>query len=104
MDTKLNDTRYREGQRAKILDLFIIDKNVIVTKIIYSSNLGASDYVCFWQNLTVMSLLEPAVDGAPSQIPMLKFLTPQAPRSPTPGHDLGNRMKILFNMFSIFYL
>ena len=22
----------------------------------------------------------------------------------TPGHDLGNRMKILFDMFSIFYL
>ena len=48
--------------------------------------------------------LERAVDGAPSQIPTLKFLTPPAPRSPTPGHDLGNRLKILFNMFSIFYL
>ena len=48
--------------------------------------------------------LECAVDGAPSQIPTLKFLTPPAPRSPTLGHDLGNRMKILFNMFSIFYL
>ena len=45
--------------------------------------------------------LERAVDGAPSQIPTLKFLTPQVP---SPGHDLGNRMKILFNMFSIFYL
>ena len=29
---------------------------------------------------------------------------PPAPPSPTPGHDLGNRMQILFNMFSIFYL
>ena len=48
--------------------------------------------------------LERAVDGAPSQIPTQKFLTPPAPLSPTPGHDLGNRMKILFNMFSIFYL
>ena len=48
--------------------------------------------------------LERAVDGAPSQIPTLKFLTPPAPRSPTPGHDLGNRMKILFNMFSIFFI
>ena len=48
--------------------------------------------------------LERAVDGAPSQIPTLKFLTPPAPRSPIPGHDLGNGMKILFNMFSIFYL
>ena len=48
--------------------------------------------------------LECAVDGAPLQIPALKFLTPQAHRRPTPGHDLANRMKILFNMFSIFYL
>ena len=30
------------------------------------------------------------------------FDSPPAPPSPTPGHDLGNRMKILFNMFSIF--
>ena len=48
--------------------------------------------------------LERAFDGAPLQIPTLKFVTPQATRSPSPGHDLGNRMKILFNMFSIFYL
>ena len=48
--------------------------------------------------------LERAVDGAPSQIPTLKFLTHPAPTSPTPGHDSGNRMKILFNMFFIFYL
>ena len=41
----------------------------------------------------VILKLERAVDGAPSQIPTLKFLTPPAPRSPTPGHDLGNRMK-----------
>ena len=45
--------------------------------------------------------LEQAVDGAPSQIPTLKFFTPP---SPTPVHEPGNRMKILFNMFSIFYL
>ena len=48
--------------------------------------------------------LERAVDGAPSQISTLKLLTPPAPCSPITGHDLGNRMKILFNMFSIFYL
>ena len=49
--------------------------------------------------------LEPAVDGAPSQIPMLKFLPPPpAPQVPPLDHDPGNRMKILFNMFSIFYL
>ena len=48
--------------------------------------------------------LERAVDGAPSQILTLKFLTPPAPHSPTPKYDLGNRMNILFNMFSIFYL
>ena len=46
---------------------------------------------------------ERAVDGAPSQIPTLKFFTPPASRSPSPGHDLGNRMKILFNMFFIFF-
>ena len=37
--------------------------------------------------------LEHAVDGAPSQIPSLKFLTPPAPRSPTPGHDLATEWK-----------
>ena len=40
-------TRYREGQRANILDLFIVDKTVIVSKITYSSNLGSSDHVSF---------------------------------------------------------
>ena len=40
--------------------------------------------------------LERAVDETPSQNPTLKLLTPPAPRSPTPGHDLGNRIKILF--------
>ena len=48
--------------------------------------------------------LERAVAGAPSQIPTLIFFTPPAPRSPTPGQDLGNRMKILFNMFFIFFI
>ena len=48
--------------------------------------------------------LERAADGAPSQIPTLKFFTPPAPPSSTPGHDPSNRMKILFNLFSIFYL
>ena len=52
----------------------------------------------------ILFILERAVDGAPSQIPRLKFLTPQAPLSPNGGHDLGNRMKILFNMFSFLYL
>ena len=54
--------------------------------------------------LFFLNKLERAVDGAPSQIPMLKFLTSPALPSPTPVHDPGNRMKILFNMFSIFYL
>ena len=48
--------------------------------------------------------LECAVDGAPSQIPTLKFLTHQAHQVPTLGHEPSNRMKILFNMFSIYYL
>ena len=40
-------TRYCEGQRANILDLFIVDKNEIVSNITYSSNLGSSDHVSF---------------------------------------------------------
>ena len=40
--------------------------------------------------------LECAVHGVLSQIPTLKFLTPP---SPTRGHEPGNRMKILFNIF-----
>ena len=31
------------------------------------------------------------------------FYYPPAPTSPTPGHDPGSRMKILFNMFFIFF-
>ena len=47
--------------------------------------------------------LERAVDGAPSQIPTLMFLTPpQRPQVSPPGHDPGNRMKFLFNI--VFYL
>ena len=52
----------------------------------------------FSMALEKIILLERTVDGMPSQIPTLKFL------SPTPGHEPGNRMKIMFNMFSIFYL
>ena len=44
--------------------------------------------------------LECAVDGAPSQIPTLKSLTPQHPQALPLGHDPSNRMKILFNIFS----
>ena len=36
--------------------------------------------------------------------PHAKVFDSPSTRSPNPGHDLGNRMKILFNMFSIFYL
>ena len=50
-------TRYREGQRANILDLFIIDKSEIVSKVTYSSSLGASDHNCFLVELNC-SLLE----------------------------------------------
>ena len=42
--------------------------------------------------------------GGASQIPTLNFFTPPSTRSPTSGHDPGNIMKILFNMFPIFYL
>ena len=41
--------------------------------------------------------LERAVDGAPSQIPTLKLLTP-APQVPPLGHDPGDRMKIPFDI------
>ena len=41
---------------------------------------------------------------APSQTPTLKFLTHPAPQVPPSGHHPSNRMEILFNMFSIFYL
>ena len=47
--------------------------------------------------------LECAVNGVPSQIHTLKFLTHPAPQVPPLGHELSNRMKILSNMFSIFY-
>ena len=40
-------TRYRDGQRPNILDLLIVDKSEIVSKVTYSSNLGASDHICF---------------------------------------------------------
>ena len=48
--------------------------------------------------------LECAVDGAPLQIPTLKFLNHPAPKAPHLGHDSSNLLIILFNMFSIFYL
>ena len=45
--------------------------------------------------------LERVVDVAQLQIPTLKFLTHPAPQVQPLGHDPGNRVKILFNMFSI---
>ena len=45
-----------------------------------------------------------AVDRAPSQVPTLKFLTQTAPQVSPLGHDPSNRIKIMFNIFSIFYL
>ena len=63
-------------------------------------------YTCLTFSWTVQLKLEleHAVDEAPSQIPMLKFLTPSAPQVPPLRHDTDNRMKTLFNMFCIFYL
>ena len=43
---------------------------------------------------TLKIKLERAIDGAPSQIPTLKFLTPSTPKS-----NPGDRMKILCDMF-----
>ena len=47
--------------------------------------------------------LECAVDGAPSQIPTLKFLTPppQHPGVPPLGYDPSHRIKILFYIISL---
>ena len=42
------------------------------------------------------------MDGAPLQIPTLKFLTPPSNHKSHPGHDPGNRMKILINIFLSF--
>ena len=41
--------------------------------------------------------------GRHRKSPRLSFW-PQHPQVPPLGHDPSNRMKILFNMFSIFYL
>ena len=47
--------------------------------------------------------LERAVDGAPSQIPTLKFLTPPSPTSPTPGHDLQqNENSVRYVLYLLF--
>ena len=54
--------------------------------------------------IEISRILERAVHWASSQIPTLKFLTPPAPCSPTPGHDLGNRMKIRFNVFYLLFV
>ena len=42
--------------------------------------------------------------GRHRKSPRSSFWLPPAPTSPASGHDPGNNMKILFNMFSIFYL
>ena len=58
-------------------------------------------------NIILNDKLKRAVDGAPSQIRTLKLMTPPPPPAPqvSPlGHGPGLRMKILFNMFYIFYL
>ena len=49
----------------------------------------------------IINKLEHAVDGVPSQIPTLKFLTPQHPQVRPLRHDPGDRMKIPLDMFYI---
>ena len=51
-------TRYREGQQANILDLFIVDKDEIVTKIVYGSNLGVSDHISFMAELNCSVIMK----------------------------------------------
>ena len=48
--------------------------------------------------------LERAVDGALSQMPTLKILTPQHPQVPPLANDSRNRIKIMFNMFSLLFV
>ena len=47
----LEPTRYREGQRSNILDLFLTDKSEIVQRVSYETNLGASDHISFMVEL-----------------------------------------------------
>ena len=72
-------------------------------------------HLCFTRCLSLLAIkregcdqkrkLECAVKRcAPSLIPTLKFFDPPASPSLPLGLDPCNRMKILFNMFSIFYL
>ena len=53
-------------------------------------------YLSVPQRVDCKTILERAVDGAPSQIPTLKFLTPLPPSPILLGHDLdlGHRIKI----------
>ena len=62
------------------------------------------DHVIKLQLITVTILTRMCIDGAPSHIPALKFLTHQHPQVPPLGHDPSNGMKILLTIFSIFYL
>ena len=57
------------------------------------------------QPVTITKSTRTLVNGAPSQIPTLKFLPPppQHPQVPPLGHDPSNRMKIMFNMVFIFH-
>ena len=48
--------------------------------------------------------LERAVDGAPSQMPTLKILTPQHPQVPPLANDSRNRIRIMFNIFSLLFV
>ena len=53
--------------------------------------------ICIF-SLICLIQLERAVDGAPSQIPTVKFLTPTI-KVPSLGHDPGDTMINPFDMF-----
>ena len=57
-----------------------------------------------WSFLTIKNTTRACSRWGAIANPHAKVFDPPAPHSPTLGHDLGNRMKILFNMFSFFYL
>ena len=56
------------------------------------------------ENMKDKDKLECAVDGAPSQIPTLKFLNHPAPKVPHLGHDSSNRLIIDSSVQYVFYL
>ena len=82
----------------KQLNIHLLYRNSFIVRTHTKLGLKFLKLTCWWH----LTFWPHAVDGAPSQIPTLKFFTPSTPKS-HPWRDPGNRMKILFNMFSIYF-